>query len=264
MRGRTDAHISPNAGRNESAVPGRTGPGTSSIPYFAQWGSGGSGVAWGRSGMESEGRKNLVDSVAYREIYSEQAFFCLTRDAFWGIFGRVEKWGCRRFRRRLALSWLASRCRKTWMPGTSPGMTVEESGAMEGTATGETPVRRNSRPEPAHRVVFIIAFPLPGTPPMWRTRSCMQPSSLPICGRHPPRAFGICRRKCRPARRVGKCRHSRPAFAGRECRPGSDLSTRCLCRRPAPAHRLPGYRCKLPFIDIPRRGAEDFGRIYGR
>ena len=31
---------------------------------------------------------------------------------------------------------------QTWMPGTSPGMTVE------GTATGETPARRNSCPEP--------------------------------------------------------------------------------------------------------------------
>ena len=40
------------------------------------------------------------------------------------------------------------------------------------------------------------------------------------------RAFGICRRKCRPAGRVGKGRHSRPAFEERECRPGSDLSTR--------------------------------------
>ena len=40
------------------------------------------------------------------------------------------------------------------------------------------------------------------------------------------RTVGICRRQCRPACRVGKCRQSRPAFAERECRPGSDLSTR--------------------------------------
>ena len=31
------------------------------------------------------------------------------------------------------------------------------------------------------------------------------------------RTFGFCRRKCRQAGRVGKCRHSRSAFEGREC-----------------------------------------------
>ena len=48
------------------------------------------------------------------------------------------------------------------------------------------------------------------------------------------RTFGICRRQCRQVGRVGRDRHSRSAFEGRECRPGRDLSTRCLCRRQAP------------------------------
>ena len=47
------------------------------------------------------------------------------------------------------------------------------------------------------------------------------PGAARARGRH--LATGICRRQCRQAGRVGKCRHSRPAFAGRECRPGSDL-----------------------------------------
>ena len=74
------------------------------------------------------------------------------------------------------------------------------------------------------------------------------PGAARARGRH--LATGICRRQCRQAGRVGKCRHSRPAFAGRECRPGSDLSTRCLCRRQAPrdTDRGPTVRVALPSV----------------
>ena len=66
------------------------------------------------------------------------------------------------------------------------------------------------------------------------------------------RAVGICRPKCRPAGRVGKCRHSRPAFAERECRPGSDLPTRCLCRRREPAPSPGDAKPAPPGNDVSR------------
>ena len=83
-------------------------------------------------------------------------------------------------------------------------------------------------------------------------RPCRPPGTARACVRHfrarlcrrkcrPAGRVGKCRRKCRPAGRVGKCRQSRPAFAGGERRPGRDLSTRCRHRRreraPGPAGR---------------------------
>ena len=60
---------------------------------------------------------------------------------------------------------------------------------------------------------------------------CRLPGAACERVRHLP--TDICRRQCRQAGRVGKGRHSRPAFEGPECRVGSDLPTRCLCRRRA-------------------------------
>ena len=94
---------------------------------------------------------------------------------------------------------------------------------------------------------------VPGRAPPRRDRPADR-----LC-RHPvPRAsaFGICRRKCRQARRVGRDRHSRSAFEGRECRVGSDLSTRCLCRRRGRASGLAGRHAPCRQIEPDSSGLE--------
>ena len=80
---------------------------------------------------------------------------------------------------------------------------------------------RHRRHRPRHRAVLTPR----GAGGLARRSSPTRPSPRAAC------TVSICRRKCRPAGRVGKCRHSRAASAGRECRPGRDLSTRCLRRR---------------------------------
>ncbi len=89
----------------------------------------------------AEGRKNLVDSATYRVICPERAFFRAYIDNLNG--GRLARLGDGNAAplalnavmpglvpgihvgRPARLSPLAPRCRKTWMPGTSPGMTEE-------------------------------------------------------------------------------------------------------------------------------------------
>ena len=104
-------------------------------------------------------------------------------------------------------------------PRIKSGVTA---GGGDGLAHGRRRVRR--------------PFPLPGTPPGHGEDTIVHATAIVTD------TDGICRRKCRPACRVGKCRHSRPAFAGRKCRPGRDLSTRCLRRR---RERMESMSCTL-------------------
>ena len=103
------------------------------------------------------------------------------------------------------------RRRRGVVPGTSPGTTEETSRAADG-APGDGGVPGRASLRHADPRIEYADSPAPRE-----------------------RTVGICRRKCRQAGRVGKCRHSRPASAGCECRVDSDLSTRCLCRRREPA-----------------------------
>ena len=77
----------------------------------------------------------------------------------------------------------------TWMPGTSPGMTEERK------------KRRGSRARHVEDTIVHAAIVV---------------TNAAVTRRARVRHFrtGLCRRKCRPACRVGKCRHSRSASAG--------------------------------------------------
>ena len=117
----------------------------------------------------------------------------------------------------------------TWMPGTSPGMTEETSRAADG-IPGNREVPRRAPPRHADPRIGYA------DPPLCRART-----------------VGICRRQCRQAGRVGKGRHSRSASAGRECRPGRDLPTRCLCRRQKPTSGPAGRHAPCPQIQAGRQ-----------
>ena len=168
---------------------------------------------WNRMGEKTSWSPRLADK------FSLMSILFLTRDAFRGIFATVEKWGRRRFRRPFFVAGHTAPSVPMSSPGTSPGMTEERK------------KRRGSRARPYGEHDHACD--------RHRYRLLRRPGG--VRGRAPPRhadplaprerAFGICRRKCRQAGGVGKCRHSRSAFEGRECRPGSDLPTRCLCRR---------------------------------
>ena len=101
------------------------------------------------------------------------------------------------------------------------------------TAMEQVRARRKKRRGPPTALPVTEGFPDEHRCDMPTRGSNMPTPRRRARGRH--LATGICRRQCRQAGRVGRGRHSRSASAGCECRVGSDLSTRCLCRRREPA-----------------------------
>ena len=121
----------------------------------------------------------------------------MTRDAFWGIFARVDKWGCRRCRRPFPL------------PGTPPAH-VEETIMHPTAIVTDAAVTRGGPPTA-----------LPATEGFRDQRRCdtvdprIEYADPPVSRAHGPHfRVRICRRKCRQDDRPGKSRHFRTASGG--------------------------------------------------